>query len=48
MKREHKWLANSRTIHYEELLCKNLQVQLKTVRTLQPTTFYLQKQEPLS
>ena len=39
MKREHKWLANSRTIHYEELLCKNPQVQLETLRTLNHATF---------
>ena len=48
MNREHKWLANSRTIHYQELLCRNSRVQLKTVWTLQPTNFYLQKQKPRS
>ena len=39
MNREHKWLANSRTIHYQELLCRNSRVQLKTVWTLNPATF---------
>ena len=31
MNRAHKWLAKSWTIHYEELCCKNLQVQLGPV-----------------
>ena len=35
----HKWLTNSRMTHYEEMLCKNPQVQLETVRTLNPVTF---------
>ena len=35
----HKWLTNSRMTHYEELLCKNPQVQLETVWTLNPSTF---------
>ena len=39
MKRAHKWLANSRMIHYQELLCKNPRVQLETVWTLNPSTF---------
>ena len=35
----HKWLTNSRKTHYEELLCKNPQVQLETLRTLNHATF---------
>ena len=45
-KRAHKWLANSRMIHYQELLCKNPRVQLETVMTLNPTTFSLQNRNP--
>ena len=46
MKRAHKCLANSRRIHYQELLCKNPQVQLETVPTLNPTTFSLRNRNP--
>ena len=46
MKRAHKCLANSRMIHYQELLCKNPRVQLETVRTLNPTTFFLRNRNP--
>ena len=35
----HKWLTNSRMIHYQGLLFKNPWVQLKTVWTLNPDTF---------
>ena len=44
--KEHKWLTNSMMVHYQQLLCKNSRVQLETVRTLNSTSFYLQKQEP--
>ena len=35
----HKWLTSSRVTHHQGLLCENPQVQLKTVRLLNPTTF---------
>jgi hypothetical protein len=35
----HKWLTNSRMIHYQGLLCKNPWVQLETMWTLNTTTF---------
>ena len=35
----HKWLTNSWMIHYQGLLCENPQVQLETMRMLNPTTF---------
>ena len=41
-------LANSRMIHYQELLSKIPWVQVEIVRTLNPTSFYPQKQEPQS
>ena len=34
----HKWLTNSRMIHYQGLPCKNPQVQLETVPMLNSTT----------
>ena len=34
----HKWLTNSRMIHYQGLPCENPQVQLETVRMLNSTT----------
>ena len=37
--RGHKWLTNSRMIHYQGLLCENPQVQLETVQRLNPTIF---------
>ena len=36
---EHKWLINSRMIHYQGLLCKNPWIQLETVWMLNPATF---------
>ena len=35
----HKWLTNTRMTHYQELLCENPRVQLKTVQMLNPATF---------
>ena len=36
----HKWLTNTRMTHYQKLLCENPRVQLETVQTLNPTTFF--------
>ena len=35
----HKWLTSSRVTHHQGLLCENPQVQLETMRMLNPTTF---------
>ena len=33
------WLTSTRMTHHQDLLCENPQVQLETVRLLNPITF---------
>ncbi|XP_015455647.1 E3 ubiquitin-protein ligase SIAH2 [Pteropus alecto] len=42
----YKWLTNARITYYQGLLCKNSQVHLETVRTLNPATFLPTKEGP--